>query len=236
MEDSAAVAEAAEVVVPPAAGKKKRNVMIKPGKLFTQEEQEKIKAAVAAVESQTSGEVVPMIVAASSEYQHVEWFGAGVVALAFGLTASWVFGSGSILWFFPVYVIVFVFFFFFLRYCLPLKRSMLHRDEMAAKVHQKALVSFLEQGVHETRDRTGILLFISLFERRVEVLADSGINSKVTPQDWEEVVAIITRGLRDGKGCDSVVSAIHCCTDMLRKHFPRADDDTNELPDLVIGE
>ncbi len=209
--------------------------MIRPEKLFTQEEQEKIKAAVAAVESQTSGEVVPMIVAASSEYQHIEWFGAGVVGLAFGLTGSWVFGGGSILWFLPVYVVAFVLFFFLLRFCLPLKRSLLHVDEMAAKVHQKALVSFLEQEVHETRDRTGILLFISLFERRVEVLADSGINSKVTQEDWEKVVAIITRGLQDEKGCDSLVSAIHCCTDMLREHFPRMDDDTNELPDLVLG-
>ncbi len=234
MGDSAVAVAEAEVVVPLVAGKKESD-MIKPEKLFTLEEQERIKTAVADVEGQTSGEVVPMIVSVSSQYRHIEWFGGCVVGLAFGLTGSWVFGSGSILWFLPLFAGVFTFCFFLLRLCPPLKRFLLDVDEMKEKVHQRALVSFLEQGVHETRDRTGILLFISLFERRVEVLADSGITSKVTREDWEEVVVIITQGLHDGKGCDALVSAIHRCTDMLREHFPRKIDDTNELPDLVLG-
>ena len=223
-------------VVLPGDGERKEVIMTSPSDIFTQEEQDRIRDAVKAAEMRTSGEIVPMIIASSSGYRRSEYLAAGAVAMALGLTAGWLFGAGSILWFLPVYLIILFAFLGLMRLCSPLKRLLVHPDELTEKVHDRARIIFLEQGLHETRDRTGILILISLFERRVEVLADSGINEKVPKDTWNGVVNTITKGLREGDACDSLVAAIGHCANLLTEHFPRKDDDSNELPDLILGE
>jgi putative membrane protein len=201
---------------------------------FTQEEQENIELAVKQAESQTSGEIVPMIVDSSYDYQRAELIGAGTVALATGLIVSWLFGEESIWWFLPVFIIGFPIFQRIIR-CLPnLKRKLIHPDELTAEVKEKAVVSFIEQGLHETRDRTGILILISLFEHRVQVLADSGINAKVPPHTWDEIVAVITEGLQKDNTASAVCQAVERCGELLQEHFPRKHDDEDELPNLII--
>ncbi|MFK5927448.1 MAG: TPM domain-containing protein, partial [Desulfuromusa sp.] len=116
------------------------------------------------------------------------------------------------------------------------KRKLIHPDELTAEVKEKAQVSFLEQGLHETRDRTGILILISLFEHRVQVLADSGINAKVPEHTWEEMVATIINGLKTGDTCDAICQAVERCGQLLQEHFPRKNDDTDELPNLIVEE
>ena len=106
--------------------------------------------------------------------------------------------------------------------------------EVDLEVREKALVSFVEQGLHETRDKTGILILISLFEHRVQVLADSGINAKVPENTWDEIVTIIVNGLKAGDTCNAICQAVERCGELLEEHFPRKHDDTDELPNLVI--
>ena len=117
-----------------------------------------------------------------------------------------------------------------------LKRKLINSEELNAEVKEKALVSFLEQGLHETRDRTGILILISLFEHRVQVLADSGINAKVPEHTWEEIVDTIINGLKTGNTCAATCQAIERCGELLQEHFPRKHDDTDELPNLIVEE
>ncbi len=203
-------------------------------KFFTTEEQQKIEAAVKAAEMTTSGEIVPMIVDASYDYPRAELIGGGSLALATGLLVSWGFGGESIWWFLPVFLVSFVIFQQLIRNFPGLKRQLIHPDEFTEEVKEKALVSFLEQGLHETRDRTGILILISLFEHRVQVLADSGINAKVAESTWDEIVATITAGLKNGNACEAICQAVKRCGELLHDNFPRKDDDTDELPNLVI--
>lgn len=203
-------------------------------KFFTKEEQQKIEAAVKAAESKTSGEIVPMVVDSSYDYPRAELIGGGTLALAVGLMVSWYFGGESIWWFLPVFIVGFFIFQQLIRYLPALKRKLIHPDELTEEVKEKALVSFIEQGLHETRDRTGILILISLFEHRVQVLADSGINEKVPEHTWEELVDIIVAGLKSGDACTATCQAITRCGELLQEHFPRKDDDTDELPNLIM--
>lgn len=203
---------------------------------FTNEEQAKIEAAVKNVEQKTSGEIVPMVVDSSYNYPRAELLGSGVLALTIGLLCSWGFGSESIWSFLPIFITGFLFFKYLIQQFPDVKRKMIHPDELTAEVKEKALVSFIENGIHETRDRTGILILISLFEHRVQVLADSGINAKVPEHTWDEIVEIIITGLKNGTACDATCEAIARCGDLLENHFPRKDDDTDELPNLIIGE
>jgi len=201
---------------------------------FTAEEQQRIRAAVAAAEARTSGEIVPQLIDASFDYPRAETFGAGFFALGSAVLASWWFGHSSVWVFLPLFLLGYLPCKWLIRSLPGLHRRLIHPREMAAEVEEKAILSFFELGVHKTRDRTGILILISLFERRVQLLADEGINAKVAPETWAEIVRIITAGLHDGKPCDALCGAINRCADILEQHFPRRDDDSNELPDLVI--
>ncbi len=201
---------------------------------FTTEEQQRIEQAVAAAERKTSGEIVPMVIDSSYDYPRAELIGAGTLSLATGLLVSWAWGGESIWWFLPVFILGYPLFQRLIRNWPGLKRKLIHPDELTAEVKEKALVSFIEQGLHETRDKTGILILISLFEHRVQVLADSGINAKVPEQTWDEIVALIISGLKTETACDAVCRAVERCGELLAGHFPRKSDDRDELPNLII--
>ena len=108
------------------------------------------------------------------------------------------------------------------------------QDRIDEAVHTLALASFTDQGLHHTRDHTGILILISLLEHRVEVLADRGINEKVSPGTWDEIVHSITAGIKSGNASDAFCKAIERCGDILAAHFPRQADDKDELPNRLV--
>ncbi|SEA56515.1 putative membrane protein [Desulfuromusa kysingii] len=201
---------------------------------FSHEEQQKIEAAVRKAETKTSGEIVPMLVNSSYEYPRAELIGAGTLALAVGLIFSWAVGGESIWWFLPAFIVSFFVFQLLIRNLPDLKRKLINPAEFDLEVKEKALVSFVEQGLHETRDKTGILILISLFEHRVQVLADSGINAKVPKNTWNELVDTIIHGLKTGDSCNAICQAVERCGELLETHFPRKDDDSDELPNLII--
>ena len=201
---------------------------------FSEQEQQRIREAVAAAEQRTAGEIVPQVVDASFDYPRAETFGAGFFSLALATLASWWFGDSSVWVFLPLFLLGYLPCKWLIRALPGLHRRLIHPREMAAEVEEKAMLSFFDLGVHRTRERTGILILISLFEHRVHLLADEGINARVPHETWEEIVATITAGLHDGSACDALCAAIGRCAEILEEHFPRRDDDRNELPDLVI--
>jgi putative membrane protein len=228
---SPAGAVVVEAVAPPEVGNMKAAA-----DFFNSEEQQQIEAAVKAAENKTSGEIVPMVVDQSYDYPRAELIGGGMMALAFALFVSWAVGDESIWWFLPVFFVVFFIFQPLVRNLPSLKRKLIRPEELDEEVYEKALVSFVEQGLHETRDKTGILILISLFEHRVQVLADSGINAKVPEHTWEEIVEVIIAGLKTDTACEAVCQAVERCGELLKEHFPVQADDENELPNLIIEE
>ena len=102
--------------------------------------------------------------------------------------------------------------------------------ELVETVHSRAQQAFLENEVFLTRERTGILILVSLFEHRVEVLGDSGIISRVADDAWGDVVADIISGIRKGQATEGMVAAIHRCGRLLEQAgVERRDDDSDEL-------
>lgn len=202
---------------------------------FTEEEQTRIKAAVHACETRTSGEVVPVIVDAAYDYPKTEIIGGGSFAMGLALLANW-FYVGESHWVFPaIFLALYYPCLLLIRYLPGLKRSLISPVEFDAEVREKALVTFVEHGIYRTRGGSGILILISLFEHRVYVLADAGINDRVPLHTWDEIVATVTKGIVEGRACEALCQAIGRCGDLLAQEFPRQDDDHNELPDLIIG-
>jgi putative membrane protein len=205
-------------------------------RFFNPEEQERIRQAVTAAEKKTSGEIVPMIVSASGRYAEVELSGL-VVGLVLGTLATFLWhdpwGSVQIYVFWPVVGAILGF-----AICsIPsLKRRMISKDRIADAVQARTLAAFTAHGLHYTKAHTGILIFASLLEHRVVVLADRGINEKVAAGTWNEIVDTITESLKSGKSCDGFCKAIDRCGEILAQHFPRSADDRDELPNKLVTE
>jgi putative membrane protein len=100
--------------------------------------------------------------------------------------------------------------------------------------HRAALAQFMAHGVHLTSARTGALIYVSLFPRRIEILADSGIHAKVSQATWDEAVARLAAEAGTRPLGEALAHAIRDLGALLAVHFPRPKGDRNELPNRVI--
>ena len=202
-------------------------------KFFTDDEKERIHAAVLDSESKTAGEIVPIIVTSSARYTEIELLGV-VVGLFAGITIEWFWSDPWGSEFLNLWPVIGAFVGFLAGRMSIIKRFVASKDRVTEAVHTLALASFSEHGLHYTRDHTGILILVSLLEHRVEVLADRGINAKVDNGTWQEIVHILTEGLKSGRACDAFCKAIQRCGEILAIHFPRQSDDKDELPNRLV--
>jgi putative membrane protein len=113
----------------------------------------------------------------------------------------------------------------------PLRRALTPPGVKAAAVRRAALEQFLAQGLHLTRDRTGVLIFAALAERRAEVIADEGVYVLAPQSVWNAVVADLVAGLKRDRAADGFVAAIGRAGAVLAEHAPRRAGDRNELAD-----
>jgi putative membrane protein len=203
-------------------------------RFFTEQEKQQIEEAVIAAESNTAGEIVPIVVGSSARYTEVELLGV-VAGLFAGVIVEyfWKDPWGSEYW--HLWPVAGALAGFLLARIPAIKRLVARQSRIDEAVHSFALACFSQYGLHRTRDHTGILILVSLLEHRVEVLADAGINAKVESGTWQEVGRTLTEGLKTGRAADSFCKAIKRCGEILAAHFPRPPDDKDELPNRLIN-
>ena len=200
---------------------------------FTEQEKERIRQAVVDAESKSAGEIVPMIVTSAARYTEIELLGL-IAGLFAGMVIEWFWSDPWGSPYFQLWPVFGALIGFLLGRIPDLKRVLAPSRRITEAVHTLGLASFTEQGLHYTKDHTGILILVSLLEHRVEVLADRGINLKVAQGTWDEVVHIITAGIKSGQASDAFCNAIGRCGDILATHFPRQADDKDELPNRLV--
>lgn len=195
-----------------------------------------IRAAVAEAEQRTSGEIVPYFVEESDAYPGALWKGTALGAFAGALLAEGIYFLGDFwgglipLWIALPAAAGGALGFLLTAYVPAVKRWMAGDALLDLRTRQRAEMAFLEQEVFRTRERTGILLFLSLFEHRVVVLGDSGINRKVEPGQWDGIVRTVVHGIRDGRPGEALASAIRQCGELLQRHgLEIRPDDRDEL-------
>jgi putative membrane protein len=207
-------------------------------RLFSEQDLKRIRESVKEAEKKTSGEIVPFVVEQSDDYERAIWRGAsaaGVFALAVFLGLH-TFTEWWLPFNMPVVLLVALAAFgcgmALTHYIAPLRRILAGGALMRHRVSQRAAEAFLAEEVFDTRDRTGILIFVSLFERQVLVVGDSGINERVKQEEWDDVVQTIIQCIRRGSYADGLVEAIGKCGTLLeRRGVERRSDDTDELRD-----
>ncbi|MDY6915223.1 MAG: hypothetical protein SVM86_02765 [Candidatus Cloacimonadota bacterium] len=214
---------------------------------FSEQDKQKISEAVEQAESKTSGEIATAFIKESYDYAIYELLFAVVIGFIY-FTVLMFFWSDiqnifqGMFWDYNVsYLLIFYGFSTFLIIAIAyfianisyIDRLIVPAKVRKDKVHEKALQYFMLSGVSYTRDRTGILIFISYLEKRVELLADSGINQKIEQHEWQNIVDHIVAGIKEDKLTDNLVEAIADCGKILQKHFPIKEDDENELSNNI---
>jgi uncharacterized membrane protein len=111
-----------------------------------------------------------------------------------------------------------------------------HFTELKRPIHSIALREFRRLGMHHTKDRTGILIFLLVSERKFHIIADGGIHNKVEEGTWDGVAAGMSAHFKQGNFRQGVSEAIGTVGAILSMHFPRAAEKGNELPNEIIEE
>ncbi|MFZ5970091.1 MAG: TPM domain-containing protein [Bacteroidota bacterium] len=205
---------------------------------FSQGDLDRIKAAVKEAESKISGEIVPVFVERSGHYAIATYRGAlGAAALAFLLIVFFDRYVPTLAVYDPLLIFTLVLLAgsvgaMLVQWFDPVKKWMLSQEHLDQATRKKAETVFLEEEVFNTRQRTGILIFISFFEHEVIVMADKGISKEVDQKEWDNLVKIIIEHIRKGKIVEGMELAIKRSGEiLLEKGFVITPDDVNELGD-----
>lgn len=211
-----------------------------------------VTAAVAAAEAHTSGEIVTVIAAQSNDYDDVALVWASVIAfLAMSvialfpdfyqtlydrLTGGWGHELTANQWLGTVIAIgvlkwIGVWLILLWR---PLRLALTPREIKAARVRARAVDLFKVGTEAKTLGRTGILLYVSLREHRADIVADEAIAAKVAPSVWGDAMEALVERVRAGQPGAGMAEAVRQMGVVLTEHFPKGDDNPNELPDRLI--
>jgi putative membrane protein len=205
---------------------------------FTPQDLERIKAAVHTAEKKISGEIVPVFVEKSGHYSIATYRGflalAGLAFLAIIVFDRYI---PSLAIYDPLMIFLMVILVGLIgsvaaHYIDPFKRMLMSQTHLDQATRKRAENAFLEEEVFATRHRTGIMIFVSFFEREVIVMADRGISKVVEQKEWDKMVRSITENIRLGKVTEGIEAAILRSGDiLLEKGFLKTVDDVNELRD-----
>lgn len=220
--------------------------MHKASTFFTPAEQAAIKAAVTEAESKTSAEIVPVVATESGRYDRPEdlaglWLGVGAAAVTWALFpdvdgGDWGFTifHGRVIAIVAALILGFIVGAIWASRVAWLRRLFTPRTQMRDEVHARSRAVFFDARVHHTAGATGLLIYVSLFERMAAINADQAILDHLDQAVLDGLCRDLTQGLRDGKGADAFCTVIKRAGDELSKGLPRAEDDVNELADSLI--
>lgn len=202
--------------------------------MITEADRARITAAIRSAEAKTSGEIFCVVAGRSSDYRLVPLAWAAAIALAVPLPLIYL-----TTW--PATVVYLLQLIAFVAAAIGLSRQTIRfhlvpRRTKHDRAHAEAMRQFWAQGLHLTHKRTGVLIFASVAERYAEIVADAGINEKVTPQVWDSAVHALTTAIKAGRPGDGFVAAIEQCGAVLAQHFPLPPGAVNpdELPDKLV--
>lgn len=215
---------------------------------LSKENLDEINKAVKEAESKTSGEIATAFIRESDNYAIYELTFAVICGFLYFTIMMfflkpvenlirkmfWDYSTDHLVIFFGFSTFLVIAIFYWLANFSFIDRLIVPKSVKRRKVNERAVRHFMESGVYNTKDRTGILLFISALERRVELLADRGISEKIPQEKWEGIVHNITAGIKEKKLAENLSQSMRECGDLLAKHFPIQPDDVNELKDDIV--
>lgn len=219
---------------------------------LSEADHDKVSAAIAAAESKSNGEIVAVATPISDAYHDVALHWALIPLFAVLAWAAWrptalewwynlLFGGwqpeptlGQLLTLLMVFAALkFTVALLILKW-MPLRIALTPAPTKHRRVRRRAVTVFKAAAQRRTEGRTGILIYLSMAERRAEIVADEAILKVTDDQTWGEAMTALISEVREGRPGDGIVAAIQQVGEVLAEHFPRSATDTNEIPDKLI--
>lgn len=220
---------------------------------LSEADHDKVSAAIAAAEGKSAGEIVAVATPISDAYHDValHWaVAAMILVLAWAAWRpdwlSWWYHAllgggwnsepalGELLTFLMVLAVLkFTAVLLILKW-MPLRLALTPGPTKQRRVRRRAIALFKAAAERRTEGRTGILIYLSMAERRAEIVADAAITAVTTPETWGEAMAALIAEVKEGRPGDGICAAIERVGVVLAEHFPRSDTDSNEIPDKLI--
>jgi putative membrane protein len=202
--------------------------------MIPENEKQRVADAIRAAEAKTTGEIYCVVAQRASGYPLVPLAWASLFALAIPLWPV-LFTDEPAGFIYAVQLVGFVL--ALAVFSLPrLRRHLVPRVVQDARAHLTAVRQFAAQGLHKSRDRTGVLIFAAQAERYATVIADEGIHQKVAPETWNGAIDVLIAAIKEGHPADGFVGAVERCGAVLAEHFPRPAGSVapNDLPDKLV--
>jgi putative membrane protein len=197
---------------------------------LSQEDHAAISNAIRDAEGRTNGQIVCVLAHASSEYVHVPILWASALALL----APWPlinFTEWSVQRIFLLQIVTFIVAAFAFSW-MPLRLALVPHVVRRERAHRAALEQFVVRGISRTKNRTGVLIFVSLAEHYARIIADEGIAQKVQSSEWQAAIDALTDHMSAGRIAQGFTAAVERCGAVLAAHAP-SDGSPNELPDRL---
>ncbi len=195
---------------------------------------DRLRRAVGEAETETSGEIGVVVLERSDRYPEAPWVGAAFLVVLATLAFSHLLVHLTLL---PVLGIQLLFGFaiYGLSEQVPgLRRRFVSGARASEMAEEQAIQEFHGLRLRDTADHTGVLLFVSLFERQVVVLGDEGISDQVDADIWVEVDRAILTGAKRGELEEGLLAGVKLVGTILKDRFPAQADGENQVEDHVI--
>ena len=219
---------------------------------FTDADRKTVSAAIAAAEANSNGEIVAVATPLSDPYHDVALHWALVPLFAVLAWAAW--RPTALVWWYDflfggwqpdptlgqLFTLLMVFAALKFTVALlilkwmPLRLALTPGATKHRRVRRRAVTVFRAAAEKRTVGRTGILIYLSMGERRAEIVADEAILKVTDDHTWGEAMAALLEHVREGRPGEGICAAIERVGGVLAEHFPRSDGDTNEIPDKLI--
>lgn len=203
---------------------------------FTDTDMKAISDAIKDAETGISGEIVPVFIDECDNYTEapLKAFAFGVLMALLALVVIDRLPIGIFLhqpfWFFIISLVSGMAFAAFTLWCKPVKRFFLSEQQMILRAQQKADTCFIAHRVYNTKQHTGIMIFIAFFERTVIIKPDFAIDEKVEQAEWDNITSLVVNAIRKKQTVKGMVDAINQCSALLKKKgFIAESNDNNEL-------
>jgi len=215
-------------------------------------DRQRVSSAIAAAESKSSGEIVTVATPISDAYHDVALHWAVVVMILALAVSAWrpdwlqfwyeqLLGGwyaeptlSELLTFLMVAAVLkFTVVLLILKW-MPLRLALTPSATKHRRVRRRAVAIFQAAAAGRTTGKTGVLIYLSVAERRAEIVADEAILKLTDDHTWGEAMHALIAEVRQGRPGDGIVAAIERVGAVLAEHFPRSADDSNEIPDKLI--
>ncbi len=203
--------------------------------MLSETDRSAVAASVAEAERRTSAEIAIVLADSSSDYGRASTAGAMSLGLIAATLLALILGWNSMWLFLLLFALLYPAARLLIHRFPVLKRLFITDAELDEEVMEAASVAFHEHGLSLTREQNAVLVYLSAFEHRVRIMADTGLAAKEMQADFDSVASELAGSMRQGRAAQGLCVAVRRLGGLAAAHYPPRPDDTNELRNVIVG-